>query len=245
MRWRGCSMKGPGLPSATLRTKTLIETQPDASVTRQIIEGARKLTAVGAFEAIYKLAELKRQTLPMLESVDCLAVATVPRMYTVAEVEADPIALNSNLGSYTNFVNLLDLSAISVPAGMRSDGLPSSLTLIGRVGSDSHLAAIAEAIEGTAQTGPMRATTGHIEIAVVGAHLSGLPLNHELTGAGGTFLRSVPTTPDYRFYALPNTTPPKPGLLRVAAGSGMAIATEVWSLDPAAFGLFVSKFRHR
>lgn len=76
---------------------------------------------------------------------------------------------------------------------------------------------------------------------MVGAHLSGLPLNHELTGAGGTFIRTVETTPDYRFYALPDTTPPKPGLLRVAAGNGAPIAAEIWSLEPAAFGAFVAK----
>jgi allophanate hydrolase len=166
----------------------------------------------------------------------------VPRMYTVAEVEADPIALNSNLGSYTNFVNLLDLAAISVPAGARSDGLPSSLTLIGRSGTDSHLAAIAALIEsGVRSAAPIRAMPDRIEIAVVGAHLSGLPLNHELTNLGGTFLRAVSTTPDYRLFALPNTTPPKPGLLRVTDGAGAGIATEVWSLDTQGFGTFVSK----
>lgn len=236
--------EGPWVAERYAATKALIEGSPDAfhPVTLKIIGGAKALGAVGAFEAMYKLAELKRKTLPMLMSVDCLAVATVPRMYSVAEVEADPIALNSNLGSYTNFVNLLDLAAISVPSGTRSDGLPSSLTLIGRAGSDSALAAIAELIEtGTRSHAPLRAGLGRIEIAVVGAHLSGLPLNHELTGLGGVFLRAANTTPDYRFVALPNTSPPKPGLLRVSDGEGTAIATEVWSLDAAGFGTFVSK----
>jgi allophanate hydrolase len=236
--------EGPWVAERYAATKALIEGNPEAfhPVTLKIISGAKALTAVGAFEAMYKLADLKRQTLPMLESVDCLAVATVPRMYSVAEVQADPIALNSNLGSYTNFVNLLDLAAISVPAGMRSDGLPSSLTLIGRAGSDSHLAAIAELIETGARGGaPLRAASDRIEIAVVGAHLSGLPLNHELTELGGVFLRAADTAPDYRLFALPNTTPPKPGLLRLATGEGVSIATEVWSLDAAGFGSFVSK----
>lgn len=236
--------EGPWVAERYAATKALIESKPEAlhPVTLKIISGAKALTAVGAFEAIYRLAELRRRTQPMLASVDCLAVATVPRMYSVAEVEADPIALNSNLGSYTNFVNLLDLAAISVPSGTRSDGLPSSLTLIGRAGSDSHLAALAELIEtGTRAAEPVRAPAGRIEIAVVGAHLSGLPLNHELTGAGGVFLRAVDTVADYRFFALPNTTPPKPGLLRVAHGAGAGIATEVWSLEPAAFGDFVAR----
>ena len=236
--------EGPWVAERYVATKALIESRPEAfhPVTLKIIGGAKGLTAIGAFEAIYALAELKRQTLPLIEGVDSLAVPTVPRAYTLAEVEADPIALNSNLGTYTNFVNLLDLAAISVPSGMRSDGLPSSLTLIGRAGSDSHLAALAELIEtGTRAAVAARAPSDRIEIAVVGAHLSGLPLNHELTGAGGVFLRAADTAPDYRFFALPNTSPPKPGLLRAAAGDGMPIATEVWSLDPAAFGAFVAK----
>ncbi len=236
--------EGPWVAERYAATKSLIESKPETfhPVTLKIISGARSLTAVSAFEAIYKLADLKRLTLPMLDSVDCLAVATVPRMYTVAEVEADPITLNSNLGTYTNFVNLLDLAAISVPAGMRSDGLPSSLTLIGRAGSDGHLASIAELIEsGARAAAPVIATAGRVEIAVVGAHLSGLPLNQELTTAGGVFLRAVNTSPDYRFFALPNTTPPKPGMLRVADGAGAPIATEIWSLDAAAFGAFVAR----
>jgi allophanate hydrolase len=236
--------EGPWVAERYVATKSLIERQPEAffPVTYKIISAATSLTAVAAFEAMYKLAELKRLTQPILAGIDCLAVTTVPRMYTVAEVAADPITLNSNLGSYTNFVNLLDLAAISVPSGKRSDGLPSSLTLIGRAGSDSHLAAIAALIEdGTRTRAPLRATADRIEIAVVGAHLSGLPLNHELTGAGGVFLRSVETTSDYRLFALPDTVPAKPGLLRVADGEGKAIATEVWSLSPAAFGAFVAK----
>jgi allophanate hydrolase len=190
---------------------------------------------------MYKLAELKRQTLPMLQSVDCLAVPTVPRMYTLAEVGADPITLNSNLGSYTNFVNLLDLAAISVPVGRRSDGLPSSLTLIGPAGSDGYLASIGSALMGVFPTLAHRAPPGRIELAVVGAHLSGLPLNGELLVLGGTFIRPVETVPDYRLYALPGTTPPKPGLLRVAEGTGASIKAEIWALDPAGFGSFVAK----
>ena len=235
--------EGPWVAERYAATKALIESNPGAffPTTLKIIGGARGLTAVSAFEATYKLAELRRQTAPIFDRVDCLAVATVPRMYTLAEVEAEPIALNSNLGSYTNFVNLLDLAAISVPVGKRSDGLPSSLTLIGRAGTDGYLASIAAKLHGETIAAPHRAAAPRIEIAVVGAHLSGLPLNHELTNAGGAFVRPVETTPDYRLYALPETTPPKPGLLRVAAGEGEAIAAEVWSLEPAAFGSFVAK----
>ena len=231
--------EGPWVAERYAATKPLIETNPEAfhPTTLKIIGGAKGLTAVSAFEATYRLADLKRATAPILTKVDVLAVPTVPRAYTVAELEADPITLNSNLGSYTNFVNLLDMAAIAVPSGRRGDGLPSSLTFIGKAGADGYLASIAAAVEGKPATGPVRAA-GRIEIAVVGAHLSGLPLNHELVGLGGSFVRVAATTPDYAFYALPNTTPPKPGLLR---GGSAAIAVEVWSLDAAGFGTFVSK----
>lgn len=233
--------EGPWVAERYAATKTLLESQPDAfhPVTLKIIGGAKGLSAVSAFEAMYKLADFKRSTAPIFNQVDVLAVPTVPRVYTVAELEADPIALNSNLGSYTNFVNLLDLAAIAVPAGQRGDGLPSSLTFIGKAGTDGYLASIAAAVEGSATSKPLRAGEGKIEIAVVGAHLTGLPLNKELVGLGGTFLRETTTTPDYAFYALPNTTPPKPGLLRVANGS--PIAVEIWALDSRGFGEFVSK----
>ena len=95
---------------------------------------------------MYKLADFKRKTAPIFDSVDCLAVPTLPRLYTLADLEAEPILYNSNLGTYTNFVNLLDLAAISVPVGMRADGHPSSLTLIGKAQSDGALAGIAAAI---------------------------------------------------------------------------------------------------
>ncbi len=235
--------EGPWVAERYAATKTLIEASPDSfhPVTRKIIEGARGLTAVAAFEATYRLMELKRAVAPLLNSLDCLAVPTVPRAYTVAELAADPIALNSNLGSYTNFVNLLDLAALAVPTGSRSDGLRGSLTLIGKANTDGTLAGIGVALAGEALAAPLRATAERIEIAVVGAHLSGLPLNGELTALGGSFVREAVTTRDYRLYALPGTTPPKPGLLRVGDGTGAAIATEVWSLDAGGFGAFVAK----
>jgi allophanate hydrolase len=171
----------------------------------------------------------------------------------VAEVEADPIELNSRLGTYTNFVNLLDLCAIAVPTGVRGDGLPSSVTLIGRSGADGLVAGIAAAIQGSAASmgaapptalprqSTARAAGDRIEIAVVGAHLWGLPLNRELVELGASFSREVETAQDYRLFALPGSSPPKPGLLRVAKGAGAAIKAEVWTLDPAGFGAFVAK----
>ena len=179
-----------------------------------------------------------------------MLVPTMPRFYTVAEVEADPVRLNSRLGTYTNFVNLLDLCAIAVPSGMRGDGLPSSVTLIGPSGADGLLAGLAAAIQasgaptgrdGTAPQAAASAPGGRIEIAVVGAHLTGLPLNRELVDLGASFSREVETTPDYRLFALPGSVPAKPGLLRVAEGAGSAIKAEIWTLDRAGFGDFVAR----
>jgi len=249
--------EGPWVAERYVAVKTLIETNPQAlhPVTRAIIEGARKFDAVAAFEALYRLADLRRRTSRAWSEFDAMLVPTLPRVYTVAEVEADPVALNSRLGTYTNFVNLLDLCAIAVPGCGRGDGLPSSVTLIARSGADGLLAGIAAAIEaGTGrapapaappgssapQAGPSAADE-RIEIAVVGAHLSGLPLNRELVDLGGSFSREVETAPDYRLFALPGSAPAKPGLLRVAEGAGSAIAAEVWTLDRAGFGEFVAK----
>ena len=142
--------EGPWVAERYAATKPLIATNPDAlhPVTRAIIEGARKFDAVSAFEAFYRLADRKRQTSRVWSEFDVMLVPTTPRLYTVAEVEADPIRLNSRLGTYTNFVNLLDLCAIAVPSTIRGDGLPSSVTLIGPSGADGFIAGVAAAIQG-------------------------------------------------------------------------------------------------
>ena len=247
--------EGPWVAERYAATKPLIEINPEAlhPVTLAIIEGARKFDAVATFEALYKLAALRRATEAAWRGFDVMLVPTMPRVYTVAEVLADPVRLNSRLGTYTNFVNLLDLAAIAVPSGVRGDGLPSSVTLIAPAGTDGVIAALAAQIQ--ARSGAPMGATGlapppapafgaradRIEIAVVGAHLTGLPLNRELTELGGRLVRATRTTPDYRLYALPGTVPAKPGLLRVGDGEGAAIEVEVWSLGVAEFGAFVSK----
>jgi len=174
-----------------------------------------------------------------------MLVPTMPRFYTVAEVEADPVQLNSRLGTYTNFVNLLDLCAIAVPSGVRGDGLPSSVTLIGPSGADGLLAGLAAGIEARSAVSTKAAAPGapgeRIEIAVLGAHLTGLPLNRELVDLGASFSREVETTPDYRLFVLPGAVPAKPGLLRVAERAGSAIKAEIWTLDRSGFGDFIAR----
>ena len=239
--------EGPWVAERYAAVKSLIESNPEAMhpVTRTIIEGARKFDAVAAFEAFYRLADQKRRTSRIWSEFDAIVVPTMPRPYTLAEVEADPVRLNSRLGTYTNFVNLLDLCAIAVPPGVRGDGLPSSVTLNAPAGADGLIAGVAAALHGRSASPSIQASSrvpsDRIEIAVVGAHLTGLPLNRELVELGASFSREVETTADYRLFTLPGTSPPKPGLLRIGEGAGTAIKAEVWTLDPAGFGAFVAK----
>lgn len=224
-------------------------------VTKKIIGGARALSAVDAFRGLYKLQAMRAKLAPVIASVDLFCVPTAPRHYRVDEVLADPIVTNSRLGTYTNFVNLLDMCGIAVPCGTRADGLPMSVTLLAPAGRDGLAAALARDIHAASgltlgATGwplpkPLSATTENeggedgIDVIVVGAHLSGMPLNGQLQGLGGRFRRAARTRSSYTFHALGNQTVPKPGMLRVAEGTGHAIEVEVWRMPPAGFGKFV------
>lgn len=223
-------------------------------VTRKIIGGARSLTAADAFKGFYALQEMKVRLAPVIRSVDMICVPTAPRHYTVAEVLADPIVTNSRLGTYTNFVNLLDLCGIAVPTGARGDGLPMSVTLLAPAGQDHAVAAMAARIHAAAKpalgaTGwPLQSSPlpkpvtheGEIELVVVGAHMTGMALNHELRQRGARFLRAVRTSADYQLFALAGQSVPKPGLQRVQAGTGSGIDVEVWALAPDQFAGFVA-----
>jgi allophanate hydrolase len=222
-------------------------------VTAKIIGSGKRLTAVDAFRGSYALQELKAKLAPLIDSVDMICVPTAPRHFTLEEVLADPIATNTALGSYTNFVNLLDLCGIAVPVAKRSDGLPMSVTLLARAGKDALLASLAASLHQQSGLG-LGATSwplptfvpatqalgvGEIELVVVGAHLSGMPLNADLLAAGGKFLRSVRTSLDYRIFVLPDQAVAKPGLIRVEKGTGTGIEVEVWSLPERQFARFV------
>jgi allophanate hydrolase len=174
-------------------------------------------------------------------------------VYSTAQVLANPIELNSRLGTYTNFVNLLDLCGLAVPAAIRPDDIPFGITLLAPAGQDARLASIGRVFQadtkltlgaGCAPQPPLADLSAslsedEIAIAVVGAHLSGMALNGELKTLGGRLLEATVTAPDYRLYAL-DTKPPKPGMLRVAAGTGASIELEVWALRAASFGKFVA-----
>ena len=225
---------------------------------RSIIAAGRNYSAADLFDAQERLRELARRVEPMWQTIDVLMVPTAPTHYRIDEMLADPVVLNRNLGRYTNFVNLLDYAAISVPSSIRADGLPFGITLIAPAGGDARLAQLAaryhahcdlplgatsmrlSAEEAQWSPFPLIQAQATVQVAVVGAHLSGMPLNGQLTEREATLLRSTRTAPDYRLFALPNTTPPKPGLLRVAPGTGHGIALEIWEMPVAHFGSFVA-----
>lgn len=247
--------EGPWVAERHAAIAGVLSHRPDIvhPVTRKIVEGADGFSASGLFKAQYRLKALKRETDAIWSKIAMLAVPTTPVSPTLAELVADPITPNSRCGTYTNFVNLLDLAALAVPGPMRSDGRAAGLTFIAPSGHDGRLAAYGRAFHhaqdttmgaagiGLPDASPFyKASDGLIEIVVVGAHLSGMPLNPELTTNGGVFRRAVSTTADYRFHALAGGPPKRPGLLRVADGTGAPVLTEVWALPPEGFGRFVA-----
>jgi allophanate hydrolase len=248
--------EGPWLAERLAAIKPFFEassSEMDPSV-REIISAGAKFTATDAFEAQYRLQALKARCAQEWRRMDMLVLPTAGTIYRIEEIAADPIALNANLGYYANFVNLLDLAAIAVPAAFREDRLPFGIALIAPAlhdgmlahwGSRFHHAAANklgatpfllpdsdDIADGNGESG--------ITLAVVGAHLSGMPLNWQLTSRGARLLEASATAPQYRLYALPDTDPPKPGLARALNGSGATIEVELWSVPAKMFGSFLA-----
>lgn len=248
---------GPWVAERLAAVGPLAIHQPEAiyDVVRSIIMGAQEKSAVSAFEGFYRLAELVRAADAEWAKMDVMLLPTAPTTYKISDLLRNPIALNTNLGTYTNFVNLMDLSGLAIPAGFRNDGIPFGVTLLGRAFADGQLASIGDALHRTLRDARLGATTfklvdtpptdankdtgRSIKLAVVGAHLSGLPLNWQLTERHAVFRETTRTAKGYRLYELPGTTPPKPGLIFDNAGPG-GLEVEIWEMDYAAFGTFVA-----
>jgi allophanate hydrolase len=244
--------EGPWVAERYAAIEDFIREQPQAlhPVTRAIIAPGSEASAVAAFKAQYRLAELRRRTDALLVGLDVVLTPTAGTIYRIAEVESDPVRLNSNLGHYTNFMNLLDLAAVAVPAGFAASGLPYGVTLFGSAFSDGALAVYGQRLH-EALAPPLGATgrpltptelpaEGELaRIVVCGAHMSGLPLNHQLAERAGRLLRQTRTAPCYRLYALPGGPPFRPGLIRQAEG-GAAIEVEVWELPARHVGSFLA-----
>ncbi|RYD21433.1 MAG: allophanate hydrolase [Verrucomicrobiaceae bacterium] len=234
--------EGPWVAERWAAVGDFVEKNPDAifPVTKKILEGSKGWDAASTFQAQYKLREFAREAEAVWEDIDLLLLPTTPRLYTVEENLSDPFATNAVLGRYTNFMNLLDLSAVAVPAGRARNGrAPWGVTLAAPAGQDTALLELAGSFNGeTIAPQP----TGKIPVLVCGAHLEGLALHWQLADRGAVLREKTKTAPVYRMYAMPpiGTIPPRPALIRDETG-GAAIEVEVWELEPAAFGDFVSK----
>jgi allophanate hydrolase len=235
---------GPWVAERTAAMAGILASNPDAvdPAVREVVEPGAAMGAVDLFNGIYRLAELKRHADLLWTEIDLLAFPTTGTTYRVAELLAAPIALNSNLGFYTNFVNLLDMAALAVPAGTRANGTGFGVTLIGPADTDRALLDVADAYLAAAQLPPqppldLEGKMQTVKLAVVGAHLKDMPLHWQLTSRDASFVGAFETAPNYRLYAMADSVPPKPAL--VHAEDGGAIAVEVYELGVAEFGSFV------
>ncbi|MDQ0837391.1 allophanate hydrolase [Sphingomonas faeni] len=237
---------GPWVAERTAAAQPLLDTHPEAidPTVRSIMEAGRSVSGVDVFEGQYRLAALQRIAEAMWQDIDLLALPTTPTIYRIAEMRAAPIALNSNLGLYTNFVNLLDMAALALPAGWRENGTGFGITLIAPAWTDQGLLDVGEAYLAAAALPPppplnIEDSMETVKLAVVGAHLEGMPLHWQLTSREARLVSTTTTASTYRLYAMANSTPPKPALIYVGDEDGAAIAVEVYELDVAAFGSFV------
>ena len=237
--------EGPWVTERYVGLKDFLGKNADAvfPVTRKIIEGGRAPLASDFFEARYKLAECKRLADIEMAKVDFIITPTAPRNFTLDEVAAEPVKLNSILGTYTNFMNLLDYAALALPAGFYEDRLPWGVTIFAPAGMDRALlerGSFYEQMIGRQKAADFREGFDEVLLVVCGAHMRGMPLNWQLTERGGNFLKEMKTAPCYRMYVVPagDGLPERPALVRVA--EGVEIACEVWTLPTEAFGDFVS-----
>lgn len=244
---------GPWVAERTVAVEELLQSDPEAinPVVRGIVSSGLQYSACDAYKAEYLRAELARRIHLQLAQFDALVVPTSPTIRTLAEMAQEPVLFNSQFGIYTNFTNLADLSALALPAPMRADGLPAGITLIAPAWHDRALAAFGQRWQQVlglplGATGrplppqqPLPLAENYARVAVVGAHIYGMPLNHQLTERQAVYVEQTTTAPCYRLYALADTQPPKPGLVREDGGA--AISVELWDIPLARFGEFVAE----
>ena len=236
--------EGPWVAERWAAVGDFVQAQPESvfPVTRQILEASQGWDAAAAFKAQYRLRELARQCEPVWQNIDVLLLPTTPRLYTVEENLADPIATNSVLGRYTNFMNLLDLAAVALPAGRaRSGKVPWGVTLAAPAGADHALLDLSSRLLDQPRL-KIPTPPATIPIVVCGAHMEGLALHWQLADRRATLRQRGTTAACYRLFAMPakGSIPPRPALVH-DAGKGAAIEVEVWDLTPAAFGDFVAQ----
>jgi allophanate hydrolase len=236
---------GPWVAERLVATAELLKSRPEAfhPITAQILAGAEGRTAVQTFQASYRLEALRRVTSQVWQNVDVLLLPTAPTLPTLAQVEADPVGLNSRLGYYTNFLNLLDMAALAMPGKPCADGRPFGFTLVGPAGSDGALFQWGALWEQRQSRPRIPVSLGKTVLAVAGAHMRGLPLNGQLVERGGRFLSEAFTAASYRLFTFTEGLVPKPGLVRVNSG-GVNLPLELWDLPEQAWGGFLALIPH-
>ncbi len=246
--------EGPWVTERYLAAQPLIDDNPEAifPVVREIIAPGGKPPATALFKAQYRLEELKKACHEQLAGLDCLLTPTAGRLFTIAEMLDEPVLRNSQLGYYTNYMNLVDMTSVAVPTAFSQAGLPFGVTLVGPAFSDRALLSIANRVQqrlplpaGSSQL-PQPALNSQavgardcIDVLVCGAHLDGLPLNWQLRERGAVLKRHTQTAPHYLMYALAGGPPFRPGLIR-DEDAGVAIEVEIWSIPSSEFGSFVA-----
>ncbi len=247
---------GPWVAERHAVVQSLLDKEPERldPTVRSVIAAATAMSATDAFRGLYRLRADQQHHAALWQRVDVLMVPTAPTHPRFTEVEADPIGANSQLGQYTNFVNLLGWSALALPASFIDGGLPFGVTFIAPAGADAALArfgqgwqqslrltlgALSQPLPAPSEPSRRPASEATLPIVVVGAHLSGLPLNGQLTERGATLVAATFTSPSYKLFALPGTVPPKPGLQRVER-AGVSIAVEVWAMPMSQVGSFLA-----
>ena len=234
---------GPWVAERTAALGRVAEAGDVGPVVADIVKAGSRYTAVDAFRGVYRLAELRQEAAHQWATMDLLLLPTTGTIYTRDAVRQDPIRLNANLGYYTNFVNLMDLCAVAIPADSRTNGLPFGVSLIAPAFADPAILALAKRAMG--EGGVLAAAEpGCVRVAVVGAHLSGEPLNHQLTERAARIVQTTRTARNYRLFALDGTKPAKPGLVRDAEYDGPGIEVEVWTMPEDRFGGFVAAVPH-
>lgn len=227
--------EGPWLSERYAAVGDFLVSNADAvhPITREVVNGGKSATATEVFQAQYRLAALRREAETVFDDIDVLALPTTPTLYTRREVSQAPFETNARLGTFTNFVNLLDLTAVAIPAGETPAGLPFGVTLTALAGRDHALLNTAAVL----RREPTASPVGELQLAVCGAHMAGGPLNADLRRRGAYRIGATRTAPRYRLYALPDGK--RPALLRSVA-SGSAIEVEVWSLPEREMGGLLS-----
>jgi allophanate hydrolase len=246
---------GPWLAERYIAVGPFLEKSPESllPITRSILERSSRFSAADAFSAFYRLKQLKRTVMAVWSQIEVLMTPTAGTLYRIDEIEADPVTLNTRLGYYTNFMNLLDLCAVAVPAGFTQGGLPFGVTLSAPAFSEPLVCGIGDALHRACDLNlgatphklpvqtrmPAPQDYELITVAVCGSHMSGLPLNHELVERGARLIGTTATAAKYRLYALDEMLPPRPALVRVKDTRGNAIEVELWEMPLRQFGNFV------